>query len=282
MNFSQIQTFIEVADAGSFAAAARRLSVPRSTVTARVAALEEHLAVRLLHRTTRQVSLTDDGQRYLDHCRAAVALLQEGEADLSQYAVPSGQIRISVPVDYPKMLLAEQITSFRANYPDVRFVVNVSDQTVDLVGENYDIALRGRHPGRDGLIARRLRFEPMGLFARPGTFPDDMWSKGTTPTLPILDHANVLQSVSDPGLELSEPPIRTGNFELARSLAAKGALAAILPISGCADDVAKGKLVQITCPVELEALALYIVMPSRRQLPKRVRLFIDHLVDQFK
>ncbi|MDG4720260.1 MULTISPECIES: LysR family transcriptional regulator [Thalassospira] len=282
MNFAQIETFIEVADAGSFSGAARRLSVPRSTVTARIAALEDHLATRLLHRTTRQVSLTDDGQRYLEHCRNALALLQEGEADLAQHGAPSGQIRISVPVDYPKGLLAEQITSFRATYPDVRFVVDVSDHTVDLVAENYDLALRGRHPGRDGLIARRLRFEPMGLFARPGLFKSDIWRAGSKPVVPVLDHAHVLQSGSSPDLELPEPPIRTGNFELARSLAAQGELAAILPISGCADDVARGRLVQIKCPIELEALALYIVMPSRRQLPKRVRLFVDHLVAQFQ
>ena len=282
MNLSQIQTFIEVVDAGSFAGAARRLSLPRSTVTARIAALEEYLAVRLLHRTTRQVTLTDDGQRYLEHCRSALSLLQQGEDDLSQRSAPSGQIRVSVPVDYPKALLADQIKRFREAYPDVHFTVNVSDQLVDLVGENYDLALRGRNPGRDGLIARRLRFEPMGLFAKPGVFTGNTWRAEEAPALPILDHAQILQSGDHDFGDLAEAPIKTGNFELARILAASGEIAAILPVNGCEDDVAQGHLVQVNCPVTLDALALYVVMPSRKQLPRRVRLFVDFLAADFK
>ncbi len=282
MNLSQIQTFIEVVDAGSFAGAARRLSLPRSTVTARIAALEEYLAVRLLQRTTRQVSLTDDGRRYLEYCRSALSLLRQGEDDLSQRAAPSGQIRLSVPVDYPKALLADQISRFRSEYPDVRFVVNVSDQLVDLVGENYDLALRGRNPGRDGLIARRLRFEPMGLYAKPALFAGDKWHRGDLPALPIHDHAQILQLSGVNLDDFPELPIRTGNFELARVLAVTGEIAAILPINGCVDEVAKGRLVKIECPFALDPLALYVVMPSRKQLPRRVRLFVDFLVAEFK
>src|ERR671918_2024179 len=98
IGFSQIQTFLEVARTGSFAAASRRLSLPRSTVSARVRALEERLNVRLLQRTTRRIALTDEGRRYMEHCREAIDRLMQAEAELSRPDEVSGTIRLTVPI----------------------------------------------------------------------------------------------------------------------------------------------------------------------------------------
>lgn len=277
-NLDQIQTFVEVARASSFAQAARRLSLPRSTVTARVRALEERLNVRLLHRTTRKVTLTDEGQRYFDRCAAAMGELLQAEDDLTGASEPAGTIRISVPIDFPKTTLAEMLSTFVERYPGVAFYVDVSDTPVDLVANNIDIALRGRQVGMPGLIARRLGEHATAFFATPDTVREYPDTATLLAALPILDPGRVLDGPRKP--RGPAPVITTGNFELAKALAITMGVLAVLPEELCAQEVASGRLVAVDCGTSPPALPHFAVMPTRSLVPRRVRLFADFLAAQ--
>jgi DNA-binding transcriptional LysR family regulator len=122
-NITQLQTFIDVARLNSFAEAAAHLSIPRSTVTARVQALEERLGVQLLHRTTRRVSLTLEGERFLQQCEPALEALLQAESDLLENDELSGNIRLSVPTDYPAETLETMLSSFSELHPKSRFTL---------------------------------------------------------------------------------------------------------------------------------------------------------------
>lgn len=281
ISLSQIQTFLEVARSESFANASRRLSVPRSTVSARVRALEERLNVRLLHRTTRRVALTDEGRRYLERCQEAIDKLLEAEAELSRPDGISGTIRMTVPVDMSKHQLAQALTAFADRHPSIRIEVNVTDEVVDLVASNIDLALRGGAPGAPSLVARRMGEGQLALYASP---------QYAAERLPAASLSNLSGHVAfDPanrGRELlaaaAQGRVETRNFELAKALAIQSRGIALLPESICKQEVRAGQLTRLAFEKPLPVLALYVVMPSRLNVPARVRALVDFLISAEK
>lgn len=266
-DLTQIQTFMEVARARSFSAAAERLDLPRSTVAARVRALEARLGTRLLQRTTRVVTVTEDGERYLRACEQALSALGEVEDELRSQEGLSGLVRLSVPVDFPMDALTGLLTGFRRAHPGVRLWVDVSDEPVNLVEDRYDLALRGRDPGMPGLVARRIGIEALGLYEAPTAL-----AQGAA--RPLLDP---LEAAGETG---SEPlPIATRSLALARQLALDGEVRAILPDALCARDVAAGRLRRVEPDAERYDMGVFLVFPSRQHLPARVRALIDFLAE---
>ncbi|MEH6401997.1 MAG: LysR family transcriptional regulator [Sneathiella sp.] len=277
-NLSQIQTFLEVARLSSFAKAARRLSLPRTTVTARVQALEERLNVRLFHRTTRAVSLTEEGRQYFASCENAVDILLQAEDALASSIEPTGPIRMSVPIDFPKAALADLLCKFQEEHPAITFTVDVSDGVVDLVGDNYDLVLRGRDPGTPGLVVRKIMSGKMAFFASPNWYkPASKMAKNLL-KLNVLDPANILNKSSVYGNTF--PSIQTENFMLAKSIALSSQYVALLPENLCLKEIEVGDLIKINSPINLAELPLYLVMPSRAYIPTRTRIFIDFLVSR--
>ena len=278
-SFEQIQTFIEVARANSFIQAARKLNIPRSTVTARINALEDRLNTRLLHRTTRSVSLTDEGQRYFHGCAAAMDDLSRVEDDLVSNRAPAGLIRMSVPLDFPKCLLATLTSDFVEAYPDVTFQIHVSDTTVDLVADAFDIALRGRHPGSDSLIARKLKSEPLILLA-PGKNGPVCLTQEEFDRLSIIDPTGIVRPV------FSSTPnsgcIESGNFEMAKAIAQARDMHLIVPQGLARSEINAGTFHIVEPPIPLPEIPLYYVLPSRDFVPQRVRLFADFLARHLK
>jgi len=279
-SITNIQTFIEVARTGSFAQAGRRLSIPRATISARVKTLEEGLNVRLLHRTTRQVSLTHEGQLYLERCEEALENLHAAEAELTAGGNVSGLIRLTVPVDIEKQKLATALLAFRTLNPEVRFEVIVTDVPMNLIEDNIDIALRGRAPGGDSLIARQLGEGRVGLFASK-TYLDTHRYDDKQQSLSghvVLDPGNLAnrQILKD---TLSSD-IKTDNFELAKSLAMRSHGIAVLPCTICEKAVRSEELIELSHTFDLPGLPLYIVLATRKYMPTRVRHFIDFLTSQ--
>lgn len=270
-HLSQIETFVEVARAKSFAAAARRLSAPRSTVAARVKALEERLGARLLHRSTRRVALTDEGERYYASCETALTALREAEQAIAPASEPQGVIRLSAPVDFPKPLLSRLLLGFSERHPAVSFVVDIDDKPADLIGENVDVALRGRDPGQVGLVARKIgahRMVCVRAAGRPAVGPS---GRG------VLDPARLLTARSAFGVPAR---IETGNFELAKQLALASDVAALLPAALCVEEIAAGRLEEVDPAMARPDLPLFVVLPSKRLMPARVRAFVDFLVER--
>jgi DNA-binding transcriptional LysR family regulator len=161
--------FARVAESGSFSRAAERVQLPKSTVSRRIAALEKRLGERLLQRTTRKLVITDFGQGVLDHARA---LSEEVDAALafalSRQARPSGRLRVSMPGDFASTALEQPLADFIRDFPDVALELDLSPRRVDLIGENFDLAIRmGALPDDTQLAARRLAVFTTGLYAAP-------------------------------------------------------------------------------------------------------------------
>lgn len=265
---SQLQhigTFVEVATQLSFAAAARRLGLPPSTVTTRIRALEERLGVRLLERTTRSVALTAEGALYLDSCQQALRALAAGEERVSAAGSAAGPVRLSVPVAFPMAPLARLCRRFLQEHPQVTLDISVDDQPVDFVRDHIDLALRGNRPGSGGTIARLLSRTPVVMAAPPGRLDDA--------SLPVLGPlARHLPRTDQPGTA------RCASFALALELAREGIARACLPAPMCA---ASG--LELGPPPDgvPETLALYLVYHDRRHLPRRVRLLMDFLIREY-
>lgn len=164
---NDMQLFARVAELGSFSRAAERLGLPKSTVSRRISALERQLGERLLQRTTRKLSLTEFGQAFLAHARRLDEEVQAAAA-LAQHRqeAPSGRLRLTVPTDIEGLGLTDLLVSYLQQHPGVTLEIDLSARTVDLIGENFDLAIRaGRLPDDAHLAARRLVQQPLRLYA---------------------------------------------------------------------------------------------------------------------
>jgi DNA-binding transcriptional LysR family regulator len=272
-DLTQIQTFIEVAENGSFAEASRKLALPRSTVSARIQALEKRLRVRLFNRNTRRVSLTNEGSEYLEQCQQALSLLRTTEEKFANAHRLSGHLRLTVPVAMPKGPLAELLADFSLHYPDLSVDVVVTDEALDLVAENIDLAIRGRAPGDLDLIARELSRSEVSYFASPAY-------------LESIERGADFVLAKHCIFELGKPcsgsvPLSTTNFELARELAVRDKGIVVLPDEVCAESVQRKELVKIALPDKSEPLAVYLVYPARIHMAPRVRVLVDFIVESY-
>jgi DNA-binding transcriptional LysR family regulator len=274
---THLETFVEVASHGSFAGAARGLGLPRSTVTARIKALEEDLGVALFRRTTRQVRLTQEGEAYLASVEPAMKQLEDAGERLRSAQAPQGLVRLSVPVDLPFDRLAGAMKDFNALYPAVQIEVHISDRPVELTGERFDFALRGNRAASENVVIRKIASSSMIAVAGPdlaaGHSFEALHRDGR-----LLDPAGAL---GDTGERKVPPVFRTRNLQLVRALVLSGDVAAILPRSICEDSLVAGNLRELECRQPLPDLPLYLVLPSRRFIPNRVRLLMDHLAEVF-
>jgi DNA-binding transcriptional LysR family regulator len=160
--------FIEVADAGSLAEAARRLAVTPAAVSKNLLKLEEQLGVRLVQRSTRTLRLTAEGARFLASARVALRALDEAVAEVSQSAAaPAGRVRISVGISFGRHWVLPALPAIAAAHPQLQIEVDLDNRPVDLVAEGYDIGIRGGAVESSSLIARRIGALPVALVASP-------------------------------------------------------------------------------------------------------------------
>jgi DNA-binding transcriptional LysR family regulator len=169
MVMDAIAVFVKVVEAGSFSVAARRLGMPKTTVSAKVAALEKRLGVRLIQRTTRKLRMTEAGETYFHHCAIAIREVELGEAALqSTKGRPSGALKVTASVDLGHTLLPRIARAYAAKYPDVSLELMLTNRIVDLVGEGIDLAIRWGGALKDSsLIARRFFEARSNLWASP-------------------------------------------------------------------------------------------------------------------
>lgn len=285
MDLNQTRVFVEVARTGGFAAAARRLGLPKSTVSARVQALEQRLGAQLLKRSTRQLSLTSEGSAYFEAVAGAVDALVDAEAaTTAQEGVLSGKIRFTAPLEFPRDAIASALSTFVRLYPRVKFDVILTNRPLDLVAENIDLALRGGDPGGAGHIIRKVGQISFGLYAspqyiercgRPESATDlerhDLLSFSSPSSSRMLHVAHPFEGL--------EPRINVDNFAFLRRLAITGAGIAAIPHVLVAHEVAAGRLERVLETWTGEPSSLFLVFPSRKDMTPRVKAFADHLVE---
>ncbi|WP_394833339.1 LysR family transcriptional regulator [Pendulispora rubella] len=284
LDLNQALAFVMVVRHGSFAGAARALEIPRSTVSARIGALETHLGVRLLRRTTRKVALTDAGRAYHATVAEAVETLLAADAGGGERRF-SGSIRLTAPAEYPHEILSRAILAFHARHPRVRFDVLLTNRVVDFVADNVDLAIRGGDPGSAGRVASKLGDVPFGLFASPRYLqargrPERHADLGSHDVLPFIgkDGRRVLGLPLVKALKERSALVSSDSMTLLKRLALDGAGIAILPVHLCAAEMQGGALVHLLPEWwGAEIAPAYLVYPSRRDISPRVRAFAQCL-----
>jgi len=286
---SGIREFVTVVEAGSFAAAAARLNLSRSAVGKAVARLEARLGVRLCHRTTRVLSLTDDGHVFYERCTRALRELEEAELALeSGRAEPVGKVRVTVPVVFGRRCVAPVLYDVAREHPGLVLEISFTDRPVDLVEEGYDLAVRnGALPDDPGLTTRTLARQRMTVCASPGYLE----KYGLPATLAdfsshqAIDYANprftrtwLFPDGQGRNAELvMNGRLRLDDLEAISDAAAAGLGLAWLPCWLIRSRVAKGELVRLFDDLPANDFNSSALWPRTPFLPSRVRVLIDAL-----
>jgi DNA-binding transcriptional LysR family regulator len=292
INFDGVTAFLAVVETLSFTKAATRLGIAKSAVSRRVSELEESLGVRLIHRTTRKLHLTDAGTAYAAHVgRAVAALTDANEAVRDLGDSTRGRVRITAPADLGATYLPDVLRRFRAKYPDIAVDCVLAARRVDLVAEGIDLALRFGPMEDSSLVARKLATGSSFFVASPTYLAEH----GAPKKLEDLEHHAFVLFRSPQGsarYEL-EGPKGTESVDLQSKLTADdlsfllravvdGAGIALLPWFLVATSVERGDLTRVLPKYKRLGGAGHLVYPSARLLPKRVSLLIEHLLDELR
>jgi DNA-binding transcriptional LysR family regulator len=286
--FEDIRTFITVAQANSFAGAGERLGLAKSAVSRRISDLEDRLGTRLLHRTTREVRLTESGADFYDRGIKLLADLEEAEDFASnEGSDPVGKLRVTAPVSFGIHCMSAVLAEVSARYPRLSVQMEFLDRHADLVREGFDVAVRISRMKDSSLIARKLAQIRHAVCGSP-----DYFRKHGKPKVPadLRHHKALLYSYADPRhpwqLGGSDPVLVPSDFscnngDVLREMAVAGCGLVFLPTFIIYQAVDEGLLETCLTEYTREAIGLYAVYPSTRNLPAKVRVFIDLLIERF-
>ena len=287
----ELATFVRVVDAGSIAAAARLLGVPKSTVSRRISRLEDRLGVRLLQRTTRSMHTTAEGEGLYRRASGPLADLASATSAVADAGdTPRGLLRVTAPVDFDR-LFGPIVVEFMARYPEVSVQIDLSARRVDLVAEGFDLAIRAGTLEDSSLIARKLATVDLQLFASPAYLEKHGAPKRVRD---LAGHECLLFRPSGTKQQWSfeggkQPEVvevtgRLGSSEYAflRSVCLAGAGIARMPSHLGSDAVRAGTLVRVLPKRHLGRGTLSLLYPSARHLPAKARAFRDFLVAAFE
>lgn len=288
----EMSSFVAVAEAGSFVAAAEIIGLSKAAVSRHVANLEERLGVRLMQRTTRRLSLTEDGRRFLARSKELLAAMDELESEVSsRTGSPSGLIRVNAPLTFGTMHLAPLWGRFMARNPKVTLDVTLGDRMVDLVEEGFDLAIRIANLPNSALVSRTLASTRMVLCASP-----QYLATHGVPTQPLelAAHRVISYSYWGTGDEWhftgpeGEVVVRikagmhTNNGDTCRFAALDHQGIIFQPDFLVGNDLGSGALVELMPEYRAASIGVHAVYPSRKHLPLKVRRLIDFLVEAFQ
>jgi len=288
-DLTDMDIFARVVTAGSMSGAGREMGLSPAVISKRIRRLEERLGARLLQRTTRQITLTEDGQGYYERVIGILASIEEAESFVTRRnTAPRGTLKIAAPTSFGRMHIAPNLGRFARSYPDLKLSLMLSDAFVDIVGDGYDLAVRIAALENSSLIARRLAPNHRVICAAP----DYLDREGTPETLADLTRHNCVFATHQDLWQLEGPEgptavrvtgsLQTNSSEVVREAAIAGLGIALRSTWDVGPALQRGDL-RIVLPDYRESrrVGVYAVYPSRRFLPARVRVFIDFLADLF-
>ena len=283
---NDMSLFVEVVKARSFRGAAEVTGVPNSTLSRRVGALEKSIGLRLLHRTTRRIELTEAGQIYYERCRRIVDEARIAHEQLGQMlAQPTGVLRASLPVDFATIYMAPLIAEFARRYPGIAFDLDLTPRRVDLVTEPFDVAIRMGEQPSSTLIARQLARLTTYLYASPRYLEN---SGEPADPAELLQHECIgypkfgpwVLHKGDASCEVAIGRRFTVNsVGMYRSLAVLDQGIALLAERVAADDVAEGRLCRILPAWHGKPVPVY-ALTETRLLPAKTLRFIEFLQER--
>ncbi len=287
MDLNDIVVFTKVVETKSFTGAAEQLGLPKSTVSRKLAQLEERLGVRLVQRTTRKLAMTDIGEAYYERASRIVADIAAAEQIVTDMqATPRGRLKITAPIDLSTRYLGGIIAEFVATHPDVNVELDATDRIVDVIEEGFDVAVRFGPLPESTLIARRLAAINSVLVASPAYIA----RRGAPKTIEELeDHDKVLFTPSartqgwtlangEQTYELTRPArFASNNLAAVCDVILAGGGIGLVTEFMVACDVIKGRLVRMLPEWSARTADINAVYAARQNLPPRLSLFLDHL-----
>jgi DNA-binding transcriptional LysR family regulator len=291
MDLNDIVVFTKVVETKSFTGAADALGLPKSTVSRKLAQLEERLGVRLVQRTTRKLALTEIGEAYYERCSRIVADVAAAEQLVTDMqATPRGRLRVTAPVDFSARFLGEIIAEFLAQHPDINVEIEATNRVVDMIDEGFDLALRFGQMPESTLIARKLCSLHLILVASPAYLA----KRGSPKTVEELDdHDHVLFTpasrnqtwtlVEDNGsgdhtYDFGRPArLASNNYGPVVDVARHGGGITLISDFMVADDIKSGALVHVLPEWHTRSTDVHAVYPARQNIPPRLTLFLEHL-----
>lgn len=289
MNIAHLKLFLRVAATHNISAAGAELGLSPAVASAHINKLEEDLGVRLVHRTTRKVSLTEEGQAFVQHAEDVLASVEAAKASVGAGSlVPSGTLRVAAPASFGRMHVIPALTHFLQRYPELKVDLMLSDTIVDLVEGGFDIAIRNSELKDSSLIARKLANDKRVLCASPEYLetngkpqsPRDLKSHNCI-TLIGMDHWRFLEGQDSLNIKV-KGNFRTDNGEAIRDACRQGIGITINSTWSAYRQLIEGELVEILSDYPLISnTAIWAVYPSSRQLAPKVRTFIDFFSEQF-
>ena len=287
----EMSVFSKVVATGSLSAAARDLGVSTAVVSRRLAALEARLGVRLVNRTTRRLALTDEGASYLDACTRILGEIEDADAAAAAKRVePQGVLKVALPASFGHKHIAPLIPPFAARFPRIQLALSLSDRTVNVIEEGYDLAIRIGELEDSSLAARKLAPNRRVVCASPAYLKTH-----ETPRQPgdLQQHNCLTTTELSMNWEYKGPDGKRGavrvsgnyacdNWEVLREWAMAGLGVALKSTWDVRRQLEDGSLVRLLPGYDFGTdVAIYAIYPHRRYLPAKTRVFIDYLAESF-
>jgi DNA-binding transcriptional LysR family regulator len=292
-NVDDLQLFFAVAKGGTITAAARQLALPKSTVSRRLIQFEESLGIKLLHKTTRKITLTALGSSYLERCERVVHEIEEARSYLDSVTTKAtGELRVTMPTDVGIHWLADFLVGFARRHPDVKLSLDFTGRRLDLIGERFDVALRAGTLTSSEAVARKLFSWTWQLYASP----DYLRAAGAPQKMSDLAGHRfvVLEAYSRPRPEIdlvsghkveriSMPGVVVSNsLGVLRAMLVAGGGIGLMPFRMAEEALNKRQLVRVLPAWASRPLDIFYVIPSRRLLPAKTRLFVEELIEHVR
>jgi DNA-binding transcriptional LysR family regulator len=287
MDLNDIVVFTKVVETKSFTGAADALGLPKSTVSRKLAQLEERLGVRLVQRTTRKLALTEIGEAYYERCSRIVADIAAAEQLVTDMqSTPRGRLRVTASVDFATRFLGEIVAEFLAQHPEINVELEATDRVVDLIEDGFDLAVRFGQMPESTLIARKLCSLYLILVASP-TYLSKRGAPKTAEELDEHDHV-LFTPISrnqtwtmvngEQTYEFGRPArLASNNYGAVVDVARMGSGIALISEFMVGDALKSGQLVRVLPEWQTRPTDVHAVYPARQNVPPRLALFLEHL-----
>ncbi|MBF0256213.1 MAG: LysR family transcriptional regulator [Gammaproteobacteria bacterium] len=288
-SISDLMVFTRAVKGGSLSAAGRELGISLAVASKRLQRLEEQLGVRLLNRSTRQLSLTDEGAEYYHYCVRILAELEEGEEQVTRGSKePKGNLKVTVPAAFGRLHVAPLVPEFLKRYPAIRLTLHLTDSLVDIIDQGYDLAVRIGELKDSSLVAKSIGRDRRVVVATPSYL-----ARYGAPRSPLeLSTHNALLFAGTDHWSFTAPNgedvsvkvsgnLDTNNCDALREAIYADLGLALRPMWDVWQDLRNGRLVRLLPDYAPPAYPINAVYPSRRLMPKKTRIFIDHLLQRF-
>ncbi|MGR6861123.1 LysR family transcriptional regulator [Aliivibrio salmonicida] len=293
MDLNNITILNQVIDSGSFTQAAVNLGMTKSTVSRKLAELEEHLGVKLITRSTRKSGLTQEGDIFYQASVKVLDIMQQTELELTaNQNLIRGHLNLAMPVEIGHSVMSDYINSFLIRYPEVSINVEMTNREVDIIGDGIDLYVQIGEINDSSLVARTIDFSERVIVASP----DYLKAYGNIVSPEELQaphhQIKVVNAVKVPNLYFNQVDkairvnlpyrLKVNTITACKSACLSGLGIASLPEFICREHIKNGELIQILPDWDLPKAAISLVFPQNKLLPKRLRAFIDHVLELYE